>query len=84
MYFAPQVRNTAFSRIDACFVIALPSTAVVRWLGPARERLERGVMYEDNTSSAMGVMLRAGALCRPVWFDHGGRGNPGLKQPAAV
>jgi hypothetical protein len=83
VYFAPQVRNTAFSRIDACFVIALPSTAVVRWLGPARERLERGVMYENNTSSDMGVMLRADA-CRPVWFDQGGRGNPGLQQPAAV
>jgi hypothetical protein len=41
-------------------------------------------MYENNTSSAMGVMLRADASCRPVWFDHGGRGNPGLRQPAAV
>jgi hypothetical protein len=51
----------------------------MRWPGPARERLERGVRYENNTSPAVGVMLRAGALCR--FF---GRGNPGLEQPAAV
>jgi len=36
-------------------------------------------MYESNTSSAVGVMLRAGARCR--FF---GRGNPGFEQPAAV
>jgi hypothetical protein len=52
---------------------------VVHWLVPARKRLERGVMYENNTSSAVGLRLRSGALSR--FFV---TGNPGFKQPAAV
>jgi len=36
-------------------------------------------MYENNISSAMGVMLCAAALCR--FFASG---NPGFEQPAAA